>query len=113
MGLYIAFYICSWVKVVLDKSPPGGYDVCNMYRPKDTQERIIHRLQISLGQLEKVLQMVRDDVYCIDVLHQMQAVREAIKQTEDVVMANHLKSCVKASKSAIEEVMSVVERRHG
>lgn len=84
-----------------------------MYRPKDTQERVIHRLQISLGQLEKVLHMVQDDVYCIDVLHQMRAVREAIKQTEDVVMANHLKSCVKASRPAIAEIMSVVEKRHG
>ncbi len=84
-----------------------------MYRQKDTQEAIIHRLQISLGHLEKVLQMVKDDTYCIDILHQMQAVREAIKQTEDVVMANHLKTCVKASKSAIDEIMSVVEKRHG
>lgn len=84
-----------------------------MYRPKDTQEAILHRLQISLGHLKKIISMVEEDKYCIDILHQMQAVREAIKQTEDVVMANHLKTCVKASKNAIEEIMSVVEKRHG
>ncbi|MBI4099779.1 metal-sensing transcriptional repressor [Candidatus Microgenomates bacterium] len=84
-----------------------------MYRPKDTQEAIVHRLQISLGHLEKVLQMVKDDVYCIDVLHQMQAVREALKQTEDVIMAKHLETCVGASKTAISEVMSVFNKRHG
>ena len=90
-----------------------------MYRAKDTQEAITHRLQISLGHLKKVLQMVKDDVYCIDVLHQMQAVREAIKQTEDLVMANHLESCVADeikkgnSKKAISEVMSVLAKRNG
>ncbi len=83
------------------------------YRPKDTQERILHRLKIARGHLGKVMQMVEDDQYCIDVLHQMQAVREAIKQTEDVVMANHLESCVGASKKAISEVMSVLDKRHG
>ena len=84
-----------------------------MYRPKDTQEAILHRLQISSGHLKKVISMVEEDKYCIDILHQMRAVREAIKQTEDVIMANHLKTCVKASKSAIDEIMSVVEKRHG
>lgn len=90
-----------------------------MYRPKDTQEAIVHRLQISLGHLEKVLKMVKEDVYCIDILHQMQAIREAIKQTEDVVMANHLESCViekiksGKAKEAISEVMSVLKKRNG
>ena len=44
------------------------------YRPKDTQERILHRLKISKGHLEKVIKMIEDDEYCIDVLHQMNAV---------------------------------------
>lgn len=88
-----------------------------MYRPKDAQERIIHRLKISLGHLKKVVSMVESDEYCIDILHQMQAVREGIKKTEDVVMANHLESCVADeikkgnSKKAIAEVMSVLNKR--
>jgi DNA-binding FrmR family transcriptional regulator len=44
------------------------------YRPKDTQERILHRLKIAKGHLEKVTNMIEEDVYCIDVLHQLQAV---------------------------------------
>lgn len=90
-----------------------------MYRPKDTQERIAHRLKISLGQLKKVVKMVEDDQYCIDILHQSQALREAIKKTEDLVMANHMESCVADeikngnSKKAIAEVMSVLGKRNG
>ena len=90
-----------------------------MFRPKDTQERILHRLKISAGHLKKVIAMVEGDQYCIDVLHQMQALREGIKKTEDVVMANHLESCVADeikrgnSKKAISEVMSVLGKRNG
>lgn len=90
-----------------------------MYRAKSTQDAIVHRLQISVGHLQKVLSMVQGDAYCIDILHQMQAVREAIKQTEDVVMENHLQSCVADeikqgnSKKAISEVMSVLAKRNG
>lgn len=86
------------------------------YRPKDTQERILHRLKIAKGQLENVMKMVEDDVYCIDVLHQMQAVEKAIAQTEGVILENHLTSCVADSikqgnqEKAIAEVMQVFKK---
>lgn len=88
-----------------------------MYRPKNIQERILHRLKISLGHLKKVAAMVQSNEYCIDILHQMQALREAIKKTEDLVMANHLQTCVAddikkgKSQKAISEVMSVLAKR--
>lgn len=84
-----------------------------MYRPKNTQDRITHRLKISLGHLKKILTMVEEGQYCIDVLHQMQALREGIKKTEDVVMANHLQTCVADSikkgndKKVISEIMKI------
>ena len=86
------------------------------YRPKDTQERILHRLKIAKGQLENVMKMVEDDVYCIDILHQMQAVEKAITQTESVLLENHLKGCVADAISkgktdeAISEIMQVFKK---
>ncbi|MBI4096491.1 MAG: metal-sensitive transcriptional regulator [Candidatus Levybacteria bacterium] len=86
------------------------------YRPKDTQERILHRLKIANGHLKKVIQMVEDDTYCIDVLHQMQAVENAISQTEGVVLENHLKTCAIDSirkgkqEKAIEEIMTIFKK---
>lgn len=86
------------------------------YRPKNTQERILHRLKIAKGQLENVMKMVEDDVYCIDILHQMQAVEQAIAQTENVMLENHLKGCVANSikkgrqEEAIEEVMQIFKK---
>lgn len=64
------------------------------YRPKNTQERILHRLKIAHGHLEKVIKMVEADEYCIDVIHQSQAVQRALEEADSVILENHLKTCV-------------------
>lgn len=101
--------------------PRGGiylHTKAMAYQPKNTQERIIHRLKIAKGQLDNVMKMIEEDTYCIDVLHQMQAVEHAISQTESVLLENHLNSCVADAiksgnqKEAIEEVMQVFKKSH-
>lgn len=91
----------------------GGYMA---YRPKDTQERIIHRLKIAKGQLEKVIKMVHEDVYCIDVLHQSQAIQKALKEVDHLMLENHLQKCAadainKGKKDeALKEIMQVFKK---
>jgi CsoR family transcriptional regulator, copper-sensing transcriptional repressor len=86
------------------------------YKPKDTKERIHHRFKIASGHLKKVLQMLEDDQYCIDVIHQSQAVQRALKEANNLILENHLKTCVasaiKQGKSgeAVKEVMNVLKR---
>lgn len=86
------------------------------YRPKDTQERILHRLRIAKGHLQKVIQMVENDCYCIDVLHQSQAIQKALKETDNLMLENHLQKCAvdaigKGRKDeAIAEVMTVFRK---
>lgn len=88
------------------------------YRPKDTQERIIHRLKIAKGHLEKVLKMAENDEYCINVIHQSQAVQEALKEVDNLILENHLKTCasdmMKKGRGdvAVNEVMNVFKRKH-
>ena len=87
------------------------------YRPKDEQERILHRLKIAKGHLEKVIKMVAEDVYCIDVLHQLQAVESGLKETGNVVLENHLKTCAAdaiakgKTEEAITEIMTVFKKK--
>lgn len=77
---------------------------------------IVHRLKIAKGHLEKVISMVEKDEYCIDVIHQSQAVQAALRKTDRVILDNHLKTCVadaigKGKKDeVISEVMKVVEK---
>ncbi|MBI4096847.1 MAG: metal-sensing transcriptional repressor [Candidatus Levybacteria bacterium] len=86
------------------------------YRPKDTQESILHRLKIARGHLDKVISMVEENKYCIDVLHQMQAIESGLKETENVLLENHLKICAADAISkgkadeAINELMQVFRK---
>ncbi len=86
------------------------------YKPHDSQERIHHRLKIAKGQLENVIKMVEEDKYCIDVLNQMYAVEKALKETGNVVLENHLNTCVADAISqgnkeeAIREIMQVFRK---
>lgn len=85
------------------------------HRPEDVQKRVIHRLKIARGHLDKVIKMAEEQAYCIDVIHQSQAVQSALKQTDSLLLDNHLKTCVvsqlkEGKEKAIEEVMEVFKR---
>lgn len=86
------------------------------YRPKDTTERIQHRLKIARGHLDKVIQMVGQDEYCIDIIHQSQAVQRALEEADWLTLENHLKSCaadqIKSGKSeqTVAELMQIIRR---
>lgn len=88
------------------------------YRPKNTQERILHRLKITQGHIKKVIQMVENDVYCIDIIHQTQAIQKALKQIDNLTLENHLKGCVtdaiKKGKrdEAVSEVMNIFKKTY-
>lgn len=85
-----------------------------MQAPKKS---IVHRLQIARGHLDKVLSMVEKDAYCIDVVHQSMAVQAALKKVDELVLENHLKTCVADSikngdsKDVIGEVMEVLQKK--
>lgn len=62
-----------------------------MHTPKS---RIIRRLQIIEGQIRGLHEMVEKNIYCIDIITQTSAVKRALSSFEDVLMENHLNSCV-------------------
>lgn len=86
------------------------------YRPKDTTERIQHRLKIARGHLDKVIQMIDQGEYCIDIIHQSQAVQRALEEADWLTLENHLKSCaadqIKSGKSeqTVTELMQIIRR---
>lgn len=62
--------------------------------------------------------MVEEDAYCIDVLHQSQAVGKALEETDALILENHLNTCVidnikkGDTKKSIDEVMNVFRRKN-
>jgi len=86
--------------------------------PKDTsvKREILHHLKIARGQLECVISMVEKDVYCIDIIHQSQAVQAALKKVDQEILQNHMETCVAHSmkegrvKEVVDEVMRVIKK---
>lgn len=84
---------------------------------KSTKKESLRRLKIIEGHLKKVIEMVEEDKYCIDVLQQSLAVQNALKKVDDLILDSHLHSCVvrafqkKSEKEkAIRELLNVLKR---
>lgn len=58
------------------------------------KQNVSRRLKIANGHLKKIIDMVDNGVYCIDILQQTAAVRSAIKKAEEVLLVNHISHCV-------------------
>jgi DNA-binding FrmR family transcriptional regulator len=54
----------------------------------------INRLRRLEGQVRGIIKMLEEDRYCIDVLHQMQAVKSALARAESEILKDHANSCV-------------------
>ena len=80
------------------------------------KNQIIKRLKIVQGHLNKVTSMMVDDVYCIDILHQTSAIESALKEIDNLILQNHLNTCVidsikkGKSKEVINEIMNIFKR---
>lgn len=85
-------------------------------RKKTTEEKIIHRYKIAMGHLAKVVSMIEDSQYCLDIVHQSIAVQAALKEADRKILENHLKTCTADSirkgegNKAVEEIMSVLKK---
>lgn len=70
-------------------------------------------MKIARGHFDKVIQMVDDDEYCLDITQQTYAIQSAIKKSEEVILEHHLKTCVKeaivSDKQVDEKVKEILE----
>jgi DNA-binding FrmR family transcriptional regulator len=60
----------------------------------ETKKQISTRLSKAIGHLNAVQTMVRDEKYCIDILNQMKAVQAALDKTAQLMLKQHLNTCV-------------------
>lgn len=80
---------------------------------KSFKIKINRRLKIIEGQIKGVQKMVENDEYCINILVQTMAIKNAISSVEDLVLKNHLETHVikqmngGEQKKAINEILSV------
>jgi len=74
---------------------------------------LLHRLKIAHGHLERVIKMVEDEHYCLDITQQTQAIESSLRKVDERLLEHHLKTCVKeaiiADKNIDEKVKEVIE----
>lgn len=58
------------------------------------KHKLIRRLKIVEGQIRGLQVMIEKDTYCINVITQTSAVKQALSNIEDVLMESHLGHCV-------------------
>lgn len=83
---------------------------------KSIQQKALRRLKILEGQIRGLYRMVEAEKYCIDIITQSSAIKEALSGIEDLILENHLSTHVihqmKSGQSgkAIKEILKVYKR---
>ena len=80
---------------------------------KNNNQKVLQRMKIARGHLEKVIDMVEKGEYCLNIIQQSQAVQSALSKVDEVILENHLKTCVRNSiesgKDIDEKVREFIE----
>lgn len=61
---------------------------------KPNQKKILTRMNYLVGHLQGVVKMIAEDRYCIEIIRQNQAVISALKKVNQLILKNHLDTCV-------------------
>ena len=88
------------------------------------KEKVDARLGRIEGQIRGIRKMIGEDRYCMDVIAQIAAATAALRGVEDLVMEQHLQTCVvdairsndeTQKQEKLDEVMQAIARfrKHG
>lgn len=61
---------------------------------EEIKKRAIRRLKILEGQIKGLQRMIGKGEYCINVLQQSSAIKNALSSVEDLILENHLSTHV-------------------
>lgn len=74
------------------------------------------RLKKIEGQIRGISKMIENEKYCIDILHQISAVKGALHKVELMILKKHIEGCVTNAikggnaEEKIEELIKTLEK---
>lgn len=80
---------------------------------EEIKKKVLRRLKIVEGQIRGLERLVEADTYCVDVITQSAAAREALSGVESLMLENHLSTHVVEqmkggeSRKAVAEVLKI------
>ena len=81
----------------------------------DIQKKALRRLKIIEGQIRGLQAMVEQEEYCVDIITQASAIKEALAGVEHLILENHLSTHVVEQmkdgqhKKATDEILKVYQ----
>lgn len=108
------------LKLNIIYTPSRG--VCKKGMKKSQKKQIINRMNYISGHFEGIKKMLKDDKYCIDIIRQNEAVIAAIKKVNQMILENHLNTCVtqaikgkseRERKKKIKEILELFANKNG
>lgn len=84
-------------------------------RAEKLQADVQKRLNRAIGQLNGVKGMIEDNRYCGDVLTQLAAAESAVHSAAELILRDHLETCVKdrirrGDDEVLEEAMRLIKK---
>ena len=84
-------------------------------RTEDEKKELITRINRIMGSLNGIKNMIEEDRYCDDVLIQLSAVDKSIKSLANVILDNHMHTCLiehieKKDYQIIDEIIDLFRR---
>lgn len=79
----------------------------------EVKKKVVRRLKIVEGQIRGLGRMVDKEEYCIDIITQSLAIKQALSGVEDLILENHLATHVTEQiksgqeEKAIKEIMAI------
>lgn len=67
---------------------------------QETKHAASRRLKLIKGQIAGIERMIENEKYCIDIINQLSAVRNALEKVSLLIMKRHIESCIVSSAEA-------------
>ncbi len=85
------------------------------HRSFEEKKTLVNRINRIDGQIHGIKKMIEEDRYCDDILIQLQAVNKSVKSLANLLLENHMYSCVaeeleKGNIEIIDEVVNLFRR---
>jgi DNA-binding FrmR family transcriptional regulator len=114
-SLTTVFYL---LRLFYTHTPGIGIEVKNLIiqTMTDQKARVVVNFKKSKSLLEKIIKMVEEDRYCIEIMQQNLAVIGMLRSAHQKLMENHLQTCFtgaieskneKKKKQMIDEILAV------
>ena len=84
-------------------------------RSEDEKRLLINRLSRIEGQIRGIRAMVENDAYCVDILTQSAAAKQAFNAFNKELLRRHMQGCVvrdirQGEEGAVDELMDIIAK---